>query len=198
MPRLCLASGSEIRAQLLRNAGVPFDVQKARIDEDSARRAMHAEGLSPRDMSDHLAEFKALKVSARNPDKLVLGCDQILEFDGSVLTKPSDPKDAVAQVVSMSGKTHKLHSAVVLAEQNRPVWRYVETVRLTMRSLSQSYIESYVSRNWEQIRHCVGAYQLESEGIRLFEKVDGDFFSVLGLPLLPLLDHLALKGVIET
>ncbi|NDR57535.1 Maf family protein [Aliiruegeria sabulilitoris] len=198
MPVLCLASGSEVRAELLRNAHVRFEVSKARIDEETARQAMQAEGLSPRDIADHLAELKALKVSARAPDRLVLGCDQILELDGTILTKPTDPADAVSQVLRLSGREHRLHSAAVLVEDNRPVWRITETVRMTMRTLSKSYVDSYVTRNWDQIRYCVGAYQLESEGVRLFERVDGDFFSVLGLPLLPLLDHLALRGVIET
>ncbi|SDI78017.1 Maf family protein [Aliiruegeria lutimaris] len=198
MPVLCLASGSEIRAELLRNAHVPFEVAKARIDEETARHAMQAEGLSPRDISDHLAELKALRVSARAPEKLVLGCDQILELDGTILTKPADSADACEQILRLSGREHRLHSAAVLAEDNRPVWRFTETVRMKMRTLSESYVDSYVTRNWDQIRYCVGAYQLESEGVRFFERVDGDFFSVLGLPLLPLLDHLALRGVIET
>ena len=198
MQSLLLASGSAIRAELLRNAAVPFEVVKARIDEQSFRQAMQAEGVSPRDMSDHLAELKAMKAATRAPEALVLGCDQILEFDGAPLGKPSSPEEARSQMRSLSGNQHSLHTSAVLVDHGTPVWRLTNTVRLTMRKLSDRYIEDYVDRNWEQIRHCVGGYQIEAEGVRLFTRLDGDFFSVLGLPLLPLLDHLALRGVIET
>ncbi|MDV7141280.1 Maf family protein [Tropicimonas sp. TH_r6] len=198
MPNLVLASASEIRAQLLRNAGLGFETARARIDEDSLRRAMEAEGVSPRDMADHLAESKAFKIATRQPDALVLGCDQILEFENHALAKPNSEDDAVQQILSMSGQTHFLHSAAILIEAEQVIWRHVATVRLTMRSLSKAYVEDYVARNWSEIRHCVGAYQLEAEGSRLFTRIEGDYFSVLGLPLLPLLDHLALRGVIET
>ncbi len=198
MSNLVLASASEIRSQLLCNAGLRFETARARIDEDSLRRAMAAEKISPRDMADHLAESKALKIASRQADALVLGCDQILEFQEQALAKPSSEAHAVQQILSMSGQTHFLHSAAVLIEGGQVVWRHVATVRLTMRALSNAYVEDYVARNWSDIRHCVGAYQLEAEGSRLFTRIEGDYFSVLGLPLLPLLDHLALKGVIET
>lgn len=198
MPSLILASGSEIRAQLLRSAHVAFEVQRPRLDEDALRAAMQAEGITPRDMADHLAESKALKVSSRYREALVLGCDQILDFDGSALAKPDTPAVAREQLRAMSGRQHMLHSAIVLAEAGRPVWRHLSTVRLTMRELSEAYLSQYIDRNWDQIRHCVGGYQLEAEGVRLFSRIDGDYFSVLGLPLLPLLDYLAARGMIET
>ncbi len=195
---LILASGSTIRAQLLTKARVPFEVQVARIDEESFRAAMEADDISPRDMADHLAEFKAARVADRNPEALVLGCDQVLDFRGRALAKPDSPETAVAQLGFLAGTTHDLHSAIVLFDHGQPVWRHVGRVRMTMRPLSADYIKGYVARNWQEIRHCVGGYQLEEEGARLFSRIDGDFFTVLGLPLLPLLDHLAVRGVIET
>ena len=198
MPTLLLASGSEVRAAMLRNAGIDIKVRKARIDEETIRGAMAAEGLSPRDMSDRLAELKALKVALRATDARVLGCDQVLEFGGECLSKPASPDEACSQILAMSGKTHLLHSAAVLVEYGQLVWRHVESARLHMRSLSVGYITDYVQRNWDSIRHCVGGYQLEAEGVRLFSRIDGDYFTILGLPLLPLLNHLALREVIET
>lgn len=198
MPTLLLASGSDVRAAMLRNAGINFEVRQARIDEEALRAAMAAEGLSPRDMSDRLAELKAMKVAWRAPDARILGCDQILEFEGRSLAKPATPDEARSQILAMAGKTHLLHSAAVLVEQGQPVWRHVESARLQMRRLTDGYVTDYVMRNWQSIRYCVGGYQLEAEGVRLFSRIDGDFFTILGLPLLPLLNHLALREVIET
>lgn len=198
MTPLLLASGSEIRAKMLRAARVPFEVVRPRIDEDMLRRSMEAEGLSPREMADHLAESKAMKAAGRAPEALVLGCDQVLEFQGAALAKPESEEQAVSQILAMSGKSHTLHSAAVLVDHTRPVWRHVESVTMTMRQLSPEYVRGYVIRNWAEIRHCVGGYQVEAEGARLFVRMDGDFFAVLGLPFLQLLDHLALRGVIDT
>ncbi len=191
---LILASRSEIRAQLLRNAGVDIEIQPARIDEETIRASLEAEGTSPRDLADALAEFKARKIADKNPDRLVLGCDQIAEIGGKVLSKPRDPDDAKAQLMEMSGQTHRLLSAAVLYEDRKPIWRQVGMVRLRMRDLSAAYVDDYVTRNWDSIRHSVGAYKLEEEGVRLFAKVDGDYFNVLGLPLTDLLSYLILRG----
>lgn len=194
---LTLASASEIRAQLLRNAGVEIDIQPARIDEETIRASLEADGASPRDLADALAEFKARKISEKNPDHLVLGCDQVAELGGKVLSKPRDEGDAKAQLAMMSGQTHRLLSAAVLYQDGKPLWRHVGVVRMRMRDLSDDYIANYVIRNWESIRHSVGAYKLEEEGVRLFAKVDGDYFNVLGLPLTELLSYLILRGDLE-
>ena len=194
---IILASGSETRQEMLRQAGVSFTSTVARIDEDSIKASLLAEEASPRDIADTLAEFKARRVAEKNPEALVIGSDQVLEFGREILSKPTSPDDAVAQLSRMSGKQHKLLSAAVLYEDAKPVWRTVGQVRLTMRTLSPSYIDSYVERNWEGIRHCVGGYQLEAEGARLFARVDGDYFAVLGMPLLDVLGYLTMSGAID-
>ena len=194
---IILASGSSIRAQLLRNAGVPFTVQTARVDEDTAKRALLAENAPPRDIADTLAEMKARKVSDKNPGAMVLGCDQVLDFDGQLLSKPETPKDALAQLKAMRGKRHMLLSAAVIYQNGEPIWRHVGQVRLRMRMSSDAYLRDYIDRNWDSIRHAVGAYKLEEEGVRLFATIDGDYFNVLGMPLLELLNYLAVKGVID-
>ncbi len=194
---IILASGSSIRAQLLENAGVPFTVQTARVDEDTAKRALLAEDASPRDIADTLAEMKARKVSDKTPGAMVLGCDQVLDFDGRLLSKPETPADALAQLRAMRGKRHMLLSAAVIYQDGEPIWRHVGQVRLRMRMSSDAYLRNYVDRNWDSIRHAVGAYKLEEEGVRLFATIDGDYFNVLGMPLLELLNFLAVKGVID-
>ncbi|MEX0277191.1 MAG: nucleoside triphosphate pyrophosphatase [Ruegeria sp.] len=194
---IILASGSNIRAQILRNAGVAFTVQTARVDEEAAKRALLAESAPPRDIADTLAEMKARKVSDKNPEAMVIGCDQVLDFEGQLLSKPETPDEAIAQLKLMRGKRHMLLSAAVIYQDSEPLWRHVGQVRLRMRASSDAYLRAYVARNWDSIRHAVGAYKLEEEGVRLFATIDGDYFNVLGMPLLELLNFLAVKGVID-
>ncbi len=193
---ILLASGSSVRATLLQNAGLAFSVSVPRVDEDAIKQSLIAEGASPRDIADALAEAKARKVSAKNPGSLVVGCDQVLDFEGQLLSKPVSKDDALSQLLRMRGKRHMLLAAAVVYEDGKPVWRHVGQVRLRMRLASDAYLADYVSRNWDSIQHAVGAYKLEEEGVRLFATIDGDYFNVLGMPLLELLNYLAVRGVI--
>lgn len=191
---LILASGSEIRAQLLRNAGVSFEVKTLGVDEDAIKESMLADGASPRDIADALAQAKAMRVSAKHPGRLVLGCDQVLQFEDRMISKPETAEEARAQLTSLRNNRHSLLSAAVICEDGAPIWRHVGVVRLQMRNFSDAYLSDYVSRNWESIRHSVGGYKLEEEGVRLFSRIDGDYFTVLGLPLLELLGYLTIRG----
>lgn len=193
---LILASGSEIRAQLLRQAGLDIDVILPRVDEESVKMAMLAENGRPREVADALAEAKARKVSARHPGALVLGCDQVLDHRGRLLSKPRSPDDAKDQLRTLRDDSHDLLSAVVAFEDGRPLWRHMGKVTLTMRDIGDTYLDDYVARNWVSIRHSVGGYRLEEEGVRLFRAIDGDYFSVLGLPLIPLLSWLIDRGTL--
>jgi len=195
---IILASGSEIRATLLRNAGVDFTVQVARIDEDAIRQSLLAEDASPRDIADTLAEMKAQRVAAKAPGALVIGCDQILAHGRDILAKPRTPDEAFAQLTALRGKTHQLLSAAVIYGDGKPQWRHVGVVRLHMRDVSDAYLTDYIAGNWDSIRHAVGAYKLEEEGVRLFTRIEGDYFNVLGLPLLELLSYLTLRGTLPS
>ena len=191
--RIVLASGSEIRRQLLANAGVPFDTDPVRVDEDTVRRSMLAEGATPREIADALAEAKARRGRARNPGALVIGCDQVLDFDGQVMAKPDSPAQVRDQLAALNGKRHHLVSAAVIYLDGEPQWRQIGTVRMEMRSVSDAYLDDYVARNWDSIRHSVGGYKLEEEGARLFQRITGDYFHVLGLPLLEILGYLTTR-----
>lgn len=193
---LVLASGSQTRAELLRNAGLAIAVESPRVDEDAIKAGLQEEGASPRDIADTLAEAKAQKVARKHPETLVLGCDQVLDFDRRILSKPETRDDARTQIEMLRGQTHRLLSAAVLYHEGRPIWRHVGTARLTMRDVSDDYMAGYLDRNWPDIATSVGGYKLESEGVRLFSKIEGDHFTILGLPLLELLSFLSIRGSI--
>jgi septum formation protein len=196
--RIILASASEIRAKMLSNAGLSVEIMPASIDEEAIRLGLQAENTSPRDQVDILAEAKARKISDRNADALVIGSDQILELDGKVFAKPANLDEARDQLLALKGQTHKLLSAVVVYENGQPLWRHIGQVRLTMNEISSDYLESYLTRNWSSIRNAVGCYKLEEEGVRLFSRIEGDYFTVLGLPLIELLTWLGIRGDIAT
>jgi len=194
--RIILASGSEIRQRLLRNAGVDFDVTVPKVDESSVKASLLGEGAPPRDVADALADLKARRVASREADALVLGCDQVLAFKDTIFSKPGSTNEARLQLRQLRNKRHSLLSAAVIYEDGAPVWRHVGEVRLTMRDFSDDYLDEYIERNWESIRHSVGAYKIEEEGARLFSRIDGDYFNVLGLPLIEVLSYLTLRGTL--
>lgn len=195
---IILASASPSRAAMLHAARVEFTQCPARIDEAAIRAALADDGATPRDIADALAEFKAVKVSDRNRDSLVIGSDQTLDLDGVVLSKPLGLEEARAQIAQLRGRSHKLFSAVVIAQGGRPIWRHVGQARLTMRAVSESYLDAYLARNWPEIAGSVGGYHIEGEGIRLFSAVDGPWPVILGMPLLEILGYLAQRGDIAS
>lgn len=195
---LILASGSQVRTRLLSQTGVSFEIIPAVVDEDGIKASLLAEAAPPRDVADTLAEMKARKVATKHPQAVVLGCDQILKFRGKIFSKPENIEDARQHLRALRGERHSLLSAVVAYRDAQPIWRTLTEARLTMRPISDGYLDDYVNRNWNSIRHSVGAYKLEEEGARLFEKIEGDYFTILGLPLIETLGFLATQGIIET
>lgn len=193
--RLILASQSASRRAMLEAAGVPFAAQPALVDEDAAKAALGA--IAPRDLADALAELKALKVSQRDPQALVLGSDSLAVLDdGTILSKPRDREEAAKHLAMMSGKRHDLVSAAVIAEGGRAVWRHVDRAKMFVRPLSPAFIETYLDAEWPAISGCVGCYRIEGPGVQLFSRVEGSQFTVLGMPLLPLLGYLRERQVL--
>jgi septum formation protein len=192
---LILASQSASRRALLDAAGVEFSTETAGVDEDAAKAALLVQGRSARDVADALAELKALKVSQRHPRALVLGGDSTVETeDGMLLDKAPSRKEAEAQLRDLAGTTHRLHSAAVVAQGGMPIWRHVDTARLTMRSFSDDFLRRYLDAEWPAIGGCVGGYRFEGLGVQLFSRVEGSHFTIIGLPLLPLLGWLRDRG----
>jgi septum formation protein len=195
--RIILASGSPFRKALLANAGVQFSAVPAEIDERAVEAPLQGSGTTPEDVALILAEAKALDVSERNPGALVIGCDQTLSLGDHVFHKPDGMEGARLHLLSLSGKTHQLNSAVVLARDGETLWRNVSVARLTMRKLDPAFIGRHLARVGDKALASVGAYQIEGEGIQLFEKIEGDYFTIVGLPLLPLLAALRDLGAID-
>ena len=195
MPEIVLASGSASRRALLAGAGVEAESVRPNVDEDAAKAVMRADGLSVRDQAMQLAELKAIKVSRARPG-LVIGGDQMLNLDGEAFDKPPTLAAAKQHLQKLSGKSHHLETAIVIAEDGAPVWRFLARPKLTVRTLSDGFIESYLDACGEALLSTVGAYQLEGHGAQIFTQIEGDYFSILGLPLLPLLDYLRVRGVL--
>lgn len=195
---LILASQSAARRSMLEAAGVPFEAAMPELDEAAAKAGLVGAGFDPRSVAEELAQLKALSIGAR-PGDLILGSDQALEReDGEMLGKPESRDEALAQLRGLSGRTHALHSAAVIAENGEGIWWHSETVRLTMRPLGEAFLADYLDREYEQIRWSVGAYRVEGLGAQLFERIEGSHFAVLGMPLLPLLAYLRERGFLAS
>ena len=192
---IILTSQSASRKAMLEAAGVAFTAEAAGVDEESVKAAMIAEGTDGRRLADALAEMKAIKVSRRHPTALVLGCDStVAAEDGTLIDKAETRDESRAQLQCLRGTTHRLTSAAVVALGGEPIWRHVDTAKLTMRPFSDAFLESYLDAEWPAIGGCVGGYRLEGLGAQLFSRIDGDHFTILGVPLLPLLDWLRVRG----
>jgi septum formation protein len=197
MSALILASASPVRARLLREACVPFESCPAGIDERAVKASLLAEKLAADAVADALAELKAIRVSTAHPLSLVLGCDQILVFEGRLIDKSADMAEARALLRELRGKPHSLLTACVLAKDGAAVWRRLERCKLWMRLFSDAFLDEYLRAEGDQVLGSVGCYHLEGRGIQLFERMEGDYFSVLGLPLIQLLAALRELRIVE-
>lgn len=195
--RLILASGSRFRKQLLANAGIAVDVVRPEIDERAIEATLEGSGATPEDVAQVLAEAKAASVSERHPEALVIGSDQTLSLGDRLFHKPVDMEDARRHLLALSAQTHQLNSAVAIARGGETIWRHVGIARLTMRTLSPAFIGRHLSNVGKAALDSVGAYQIEAEGVQLFERIEGDHFTIVGLPLLPLLAELRALGAID-
>lgn len=198
-PPLILASGSRFRRQLMENAGLTFTVVPATVDEPAARAAMARDDatISPGDVALNLAALKALEVSTRHPLALVIGSDQVLALDSEIFSKPADPAAARRQLEKLAGQTHTLPTGIVLALGGNVVWEHLGIATLSMRALSPAFLDDYIARAGPAVTETVGGYQLEGLGIQLFDRIDGDYFTIIGLPLLALLAELRRRRVVE-
>lgn len=193
---ILLASRSAARVSLLNAAGIAFTAAPSSVDERMVEMPLIAGGAAPADVASALADAKAIDVSAQSPGALVIGADQTLDLDGDRWTKPATMAMAREQLARLSGRSHRLHSAVAIARDGAVTWRHVSAARLTVRPLTAAAIDAYLAAVGDAALGSVGAYQLEGIGVRLFEKIDGDYFAILGLPLLPLLARLREEGAV--
>ncbi|MEQ8402360.1 MAG: Maf-like protein [Roseitalea porphyridii] len=194
---LVLASSSPFRAAILRNAGLAIEAESATVDERSIETPLLEAGLDAADVAQILAEAKASDVSSRRPGALVIGADQTMTLDGELLHKPADMEQARYRLLAMSGKTHTLHSGLALVRDGETVWRHVSAAHLHVRDLGPAFIGRYLASVGDRALQSVGAYQIEGEGIQLFDRIEGDHFTIIGLPLLPLLAELRARGEID-
>lgn len=199
---IILASGSRARRQMLHSAGISFTVKTAAVDEDTIRAALHDESgdvtVDPADVAEILAVAKAEAVSRLNPDAFVIGGDQVLALDDQILTKPKDEAAARCQLASFRGKAHALHSAVAIAHQGETLWSTVDTAQMYVRDFSDTFLDDYMLRAGRTVLDSVGAYLMEGLGVQLFERIDGDYFTILGMPLMPLLAELRTRHLLLT
>ncbi|ALG70300.1 septum formation protein Maf [Azospirillum thiophilum] len=195
VPTLVLASGSRTRAAMLEQAGLTAILDKPLVDEEEVKEAGRVEGVSADIVAEALAELKAQRITRRHPGALVIGADQMLECEGRWFDKPAGRDAARDQLLALRGRTHRLVSCAVVVRDGERIWHKTDSARLTMRNFSEAFLDAYLERAGEGVLHSVGAYQLEGLGAQLFHRVEGDFFTILGLPLLPLLGFLRVHGV---
>ncbi len=194
---IVLASGSRHRAEMLENAGLSIVAEAARIDERVIEAPLLESDLQADDIAQVLAEAKALDVSDRHGQSLVIGCDQTLSLDGQLFHKPEDMQGARKHLLAFSGKTHQLNSAIVLVRNGETLWRHVGVAHMSMRQLSPKFVGQYLAKVGDVALSSVGAYQIEAEGVQLFDRIDGDYFTIVGLPLLPLLEKLRQLEILD-
>lgn len=195
MMRLTLASQSAARRKLLADAGLTFDAVSSQVDEDSLKAGLIAQGNSPSEIAMALAEAKALDASRHTPG-LIIGADQTLDFKGWLYDKPHDLDMLRRHLTAFRGNPHHLHAAVVLAQDGEIIWRTLDTATLHVRDFSDDFLNSYIGREGAAVLGCVGGYRIEGEGLQLFDRVKGDYFTILGLPMLGLLDELRTRGLL--
>lgn len=195
--RLILASASPFRRRMLEAAGLSFEVVATDVDEAAIKRDLLGSGSMPADIAEALAKAKAEAVSARLPEVLVIGADQVLALGQELFSKPANQSEAREQLLRLRGKSHHLHTAAALAVGGKAVWSRVEIATLAMRAFSDAFLADYLREAGDRVCHTVGAYEIEGLGIQLFDRIEGDIFTVIGLPLLPLLAELRARGVID-
>jgi septum formation protein len=192
--KLVLASASRTRAELLTRAGLVFEALRPEVDENALKSS--AKGLVPGDLAQSLAASKAVSIAYRLPEAMVIGADQVLNFEGRAFDKPASRDEARKNLLQLRGRSHVLETAICCARAGHTVWQHLGRAKLTMRSFSEAFLEGYLDRMGPEVLTSVGAYKLEGLGAQLFEAIEGDYFTILGLPLLPLLDFLRRQGAL--